>query len=117
MKRDLLSISDLSSKEVEILLKSAARLKKAPVSPQVLRGQTIALIFEKPSTRTLISFAAGIQSLGGFPLVLQSEALQWKRGETIADMARAMTRYVDATVIRARRHADVEEFARYMTVP
>ena len=64
-------------------------------------------MFEKPSTRTLVSFAAGIQALGGFPLVLQSDALQWKRGETIADMARVMTRYVHAVMIRARRHADV----------
>ena len=74
-------------------------------------------MFEKPSTRTLVSFAAGIQALGGFPLVLQSEALQWKRGETIPDMARVITRYVHAVMIRARRHADVQEFARHTTVP
>ena len=117
MKRDLLSITDLSPKEVEKLLYDAARLKKSPFKPNALRGKTVALIFEKPSTRTLVSFAAGIQALGGSPLVLQSEALQWKRGETIPDMARVMTRYVHAVMIRARQHKDVQEFARYTTVP
>jgi ornithine carbamoyltransferase len=117
MKRDLLSITDLSPKEVEKLLYDAARLKKSPLAPNVLRGKTVALLFEKPSTRTLISFAAGIQALGGFPLVLQSDALQWKRGETIPDMARVMTRYVHAVMIRARQHRDVQEFARNMTIP
>jgi ornithine carbamoyltransferase len=117
MKRDLVSITDFSPQEVEKLLQVAARLKKAPMSSNALKGQTIALIFEKPSTRTLVSFASGIHSLGGFPLVLHSEALQWKRGETISDMARAMTRYVHGIVIRARRHADVQEFARHATIP
>ncbi len=117
MKRDFISITDFSPKEVENLLKLAARIKKNPTASNVLRGKTVALIFEKPSTRTLVSFASGIQALGGFPLVLQSEALQWKRGESIADMARVMTRYVNGIVIRARKHADVQEFARYTTVP
>lgn len=116
-KRDFISISDFSPKEIEKLLQSAARLKKAPFKPNVLKGQTVALIFEKPSTRTLVSFAAGVQALGGFPLVLQSDALQWKRGESIADMGRAMTRYVQGFMIRARRHEDVQEFARYTRVP
>lgn len=117
MKRDLISITDFSPREVENLLKLAARLKSKPTASGILRGKTLALIFEKPSTRTLVSFAAGIQALGGFPLVLQSEALQWKRGESMADMSRVMTRYVQGIVIRARRHSDVQEFARYTTVP
>jgi ornithine carbamoyltransferase len=117
MKRDLLSITDLSPKEVEQVFYAAAKLKKSPFRPKALAGKTVALVFEKPSTRTLVSFAAGIQALGGCPLVLQSDALQWKRGETIADMARVMTRYVHAVMIRARRHTDVQEFARHTTVP
>jgi ornithine carbamoyltransferase len=116
-KRDLLSISDFSPKEVEQLLKEAARLKRSPFRLKALRGKTIALIFEKPSTRTLVSFAAGIQALGGFPLVLQSESLQWKRGETISDMARVMTRYVQAIMIRARHHDDLQEFSRRTQIP
>lgn len=117
MKRDLLSITDLSPKEIEQLLYDAARLKKSPFKPGALRGKTVALVFEKPSTRTLVSFASGIQALGGFPLVLQSDALQWKRGESIPDMARVMTRYVHALMIRARQHKDVQEFARHASVP
>jgi len=92
MKRDLISITDVSVKEVERLLQLAVRLKKKAAASHVLRGKTVALVFEKPSTRTLVSFAAGIHSLGGFPLVLQSDALQWKRGESIADLVRVMTR-------------------------
>jgi ornithine carbamoyltransferase len=117
MKRDLLSITDLSPKEIEGLLFDAARLKKSPLKPSALKGKTVALLFEKPSTRTLISFAAGIHALGGFPLVLPSDALQWKRGETIPDMARVMTRYVHAMMIRARQHKDVQEFSRHTTIP
>src|SRR5689334_19173657 len=103
MKRDFLSIADFTAAEAESLLTTAARLKKAPLSSSALKGKTIALIFEKPSTRTLVSFASGIHSLGGFPLVLQFEALQWKRGESVTDMAKVMTRYVHGAVMRARR--------------
>lgn len=117
MKRDFLSVTDLSAKDIEQLLFAAARLKKAPLQTSALRGKTVALVFEKPSTRTLISFASGIQALGGFPLVLHSDALQWKRGESIADMGRVMTRFVHGIMIRARHHADVQELARYATVP
>jgi ornithine carbamoyltransferase len=115
--KDLLSITDLTPREIEALLQSAAALKKRSKSPQVLAGKTIALIFEKPSTRTLVSFASGIQALGGFPLVLQSEVLQWKRGESVPDMSRTMSRYIHAMVIRARRHQDVEMFAQYSSIP
>ena len=116
-KRDLISITDLTPRDIEALLQSAVQLKKRARGPQVLAGKTIALIFEKPSTRTLVSFASGIHALGGFPLVLQSENLQWKRGESVPDMARAMSRYIHGMMIRARRHADVETFARYSSVP
>ena len=116
-KRDLISVADLTAKEVEALVLTASRLKKTPFSSSALKGKTVALIFEKPSTRTLVSFAAGIHALGGFPLVLQSESLQWKRGESIADMARVITRYVQGLMIRARRHEDVLEFAKHTTIP
>src|SRR5436305_13538188 len=116
-QKDLLSITDLTPREIEDLLQAATKLKRQTKNPQVLQGKTVGLVFEKPSTRTLVSFAAGIQALGGFPLVLQSDALQWKRGETIADMARVMTRYVHAVMIRARRHAHVQELAKHTHVP
>ena len=117
VKKDLISITDLSPREIDALLQSAAKLKKQARNPQVLHGKTVGMIFEKPSTRTMISFAAGIQALGGFPLVLQSESLQWKRGESVPDMARTMSRYLHALMIRARKHADVEMFARYSCIP
>jgi ornithine carbamoyltransferase len=116
-KNDLISITDLTPREIEALLLSASKLKKQTRNPQVLTGKTIALIFEKPSTRTLISFAAGVQALGGFPLVLQSEALQWKRGESVPDMARTMSRYIHAIVLRARKHEDVQAFAHHSSIP
>lgn len=116
--RHLLSINDLSAAEIEALLREADRIKKKPKSvAHALDGKTIALIFEKPSTRTMVSFASGIHGMGGFPLVLQHDALQWKRGEPICDMARVMTRYVHGVMIRARRHEDVQEFASHLTVP
>ena len=116
--KHFISILDFSAADIEGLLRVADRLKKKPTAEaKALEGKTIALIFEKPSTRTLVSFASGIQAMGGFPLVLQHDALQWKRGEPIADMARVMTRYVHGVMIRARRHTDVLEFARYLTVP
>jgi len=117
MEKNLISITDFSAREAESLLAGAAQFKKTPRSSDILKGRTVALIFEKPSTRTLVSFAAGIQSLSGFPLVLQSDALQWKRGESLPDMARVLNRYVHAVVLRTRHHADVQEFARYSTVP
>lgn len=117
MKRDLISITDFSASEITDLLRRAVALKKSRRAQTALRGKTVALVFEKPSTRTLVSFASGIQALGGFPLVLQSEALQWKRGEPLADMARVMSRYVDGIMIRARLHEDVQELARLSTVP
>jgi len=117
-QRNLLSISDFSAKEIEGLLRTAGQMKKKPsMAARALEGKTIALVFEKPSTRTLVSFAGGIQSMSGFPLVLQHDALQWKRGETIADMARVMTRYVHGVMIRACKHTDVAEFIQHMTVP
>lgn len=117
LKHNLLSITDVTSAQIDGLLALAARLKRENRPSRALEGKTVALVFEKPSTRTLISFASGIQALGGFPLVLQSEALQWKRGESLPDMARVMTRYVHAVVLRLRHHHDLEEFARFTTVP
>lgn len=82
-----------------------------------LAGCSIALIFEKPSTRTRVSFEAGVHELGGHPIVLTGEALQLSRGESIADTARVMSRYVAAVVIRSGSHPDVVELAAASEVP
>jgi ornithine carbamoyltransferase len=83
----------------------------------VIAGKSLGLIFEKPSTRTMVSFAVAINQLGGFPLILNPQNMQRGRGETIKDTARTLSRYLDAIVIRAFRHTDIEEFARWSSVP
>lgn len=82
-----------------------------------LKGKNIALIFEKPSTRTRVSFEAGIHQLGGNVITLSSNDLQLGRGETVADTARALSRYVDMVMIRCFEHKTLEEFAQFGTIP
>ena len=117
MKKDLISIFDLSIADMWGLLKTAAKLKKAKKPARMLAGKSLGLIFEKPSTRTTVSFAVAMNQLGGFPLILNPQNLQRRRGETIKDTARTLSRYLDSIVIRAFRHADIEEFARWSSVP
>jgi len=116
-KKDLLSIFDLSSAEMWALLKKAAILKNAKKHSAMLAGKSLGLIFEKPSTRTTVSFAVAMNQLGGFPLILNPQNLQRRRGESIKDTARTLSRYLDSIVIRAFRHADIEEFATWSSVP
>lgn len=117
MLKHLLSIYDLSPKEINDLLVLAAALKKAKKPSKVLEGKTLALIFEKPSTRTTVSFAVAMSQLGGFPLILQSQNLQRQRGETLHDTALTLSRYIDGVVIRAFKHTDVAELAKWSTKP
>jgi ornithine carbamoyltransferase len=118
-KRDLLSILDIAS-GLPSLLKHAVRLKaerrQGAVRP-TLRGRNVALIFEKPSTRTRVSFEVGVNDLGAHALYLSSKDLQLGRGETIGDTARVLSRYCDAIVYRAFHHADMVELARTASVP
>ena len=116
---DLLSIGDLGPHLVPLLLRARElkRVRRTPDSPAVLANRSIAMIFEKPSTRTRVSFEVGIRELGGSPVVLSSKDLQLGRGESIADTARVLSRYVDAVVYRAFRHADELELARWASVP
>jgi len=118
-KKDFLSVSDLAE-DLGPLLAHARRLKaerrRGPPKPS-LRGKNLAMIFEKPSTRTRSSFEVAMNDLGGHALYLSSRDLQLGRGETIADTARVLSRYVDAIVYRAFRHTDVVELARWATVP
>ncbi|HTS33064.1 MAG TPA: ornithine carbamoyltransferase [Thermoplasmata archaeon] len=117
--KDLLSISDIADRLPAILSRAAAlkRLRARGQSPTPLKGRTLALIFEKPSTRTRTSFEVGIHDLGGHALFLSPEDLQLGRGETIGDTARVLSRYVDGIVYRAFRHSDEVELARQATVP
>ena len=116
--RDFLSLHDFTPAEVALLLDLAAQLKGdqgADCHP--LRGKAVALVFQKPSTRTRISFEVAVGQLGGQPLYLNAADLQLGRGETVADTARVLSRYVAAVMIRTFAHAEAEELARHATVP
>jgi len=118
-KRDLISISDVAE-ELDPLLAHAARLKserQTGAARATLAGKNLAMIFEKPSTRTRASFEVAMGDLGGHALYLSANDLQLGRGETIADTARVLSRYVDAICYRAFRHENVVELARWAIVP
>jgi ornithine carbamoyltransferase len=116
--RNLTRVSDLTSETLSGLLELAESMKDHPAEYQdALRGRSIACIFEKPSTRTRVSFAAATARLGATPIALTPQDLQLGRGESIADTARSLSGYVDAIVIRAYAQSTVDELARWSTVP
>jgi ornithine carbamoyltransferase len=116
--RDFLSIDDLEPKELLQLLDLAEGIKAAPGDYRDrLEGRSVALIFEKPSTRTRVSFEVAVADLGGHPLALSSSELQLGRGETIEDTGRVMSRYVDAIVLRTFGQDRLEALSSGATVP
>ncbi|MDP9297403.1 MAG: ornithine carbamoyltransferase [Actinomycetota bacterium] len=118
MLRDYLSVDDLTPEELGGVLSLAATVKAEPDAfAGRLAGATIALIFEKPSTRTRVSFEVGVVQLGAHPLVLSSAELQLGRGETIEDTGRVLSRYVDAIVLRTFEQERLEVLAGAATVP
>jgi len=119
MKRDLIVMADLRPAEVLELVKEARRLKAERGRRQIrdLEGKTVAMIFEKPSTRTRVSFEVGIRELGGECVFLSSQEMQLSRGETVADTARTLSRYVPGIVARVSSHENLVELARHSTVP
>ncbi len=117
-KKDFLSIADLSAEELQDLIDSAAKAKKNPAKLATkLEGKQIALIFEKPSTRTRVSFEAAISTMGGHALVLRADELQLGRGETIEDTGRVLSRYLDAIVLRTFGQDRLEQLARASSIP
>jgi ornithine carbamoyltransferase len=118
MARNFLSIDDLSPSELAELLDLAEKVKAQPADyAGKLAGLSVAQIFEKPSTRTRVSFEVGIAELGAHPVVLSSSELQLGRGETIEDTGRVLSRYVDAVVLRTFGQERLEGLARTATVP
>lgn len=118
MERDFLSIDDVGPRELHHLLELAAKVKQSPGDHAArLAGMSVALIFEKPSTRTRVSFEVGVASLGGHPLALSSSELQLGRGETIEDTGRVLSRYCEAIVLRTFGQERLEALAAGATVP
>jgi ornithine carbamoyltransferase len=116
--KDLISIHDYSAEEVRQIFETAADMKKNPARyADSLRGRTLAMIFEKSSTRTRVSFEVGMFQLGGHALFLSSRDIQLGRGETIYDTARVLSRYVDGIMARTFAHKTVTDLAEYATVP
>ncbi len=115
--RDFLDLRDFDTATLRHMLDVAANYKKGGVSSRPLAGKTLALIFEKPSTRTRVSFEVGMRQLGGDVVVLSARDMQSGRGETPADTARVLSRYVDAIMLRTDNVAKLRELAEYATVP
>lgn len=118
--KHLLKLIDLSTEEITEILNLSDQLKyelKNNIPHPRLAGKTLGMIFQKSSTRTRVSFEVGMYQLGGHPLFLSANDLQIGRGEPTADTARVMSRYCDGIMIRTFEQAEVEEFAKYSTIP
>jgi ornithine carbamoyltransferase len=113
--RDLLSLADLSSQEIEYLLNLAAKMKIGSVSPQC--PKVLGLLFQKASTRTRVSFSVAMYQLGGQVIDLNPDATQVSRGEPLEDTARVLDRYLDALAIRTFRQEDLETIAHHARIP
>ena len=119
MKKDLLTLQDITRDDLEKIFELSAELKsqrgKKPFTP--LAGKSVGLIFAKSSTRTRVSFEVGVSELGGYPLYLDQGKMQVGRGETVADTANVLSRYLHGIVIRTFEHSEVEELARVAQCP
>ncbi|MCS7146275.1 MAG: ornithine carbamoyltransferase [Nitrososphaerota archaeon] len=115
--RHFLQILDASRDELLKIIKEAVRLRKTGYEGEPIKGKIVAMIFEKPSTRTRVSFTSAILKLGGEVIYLPASELQLARGEPLKDTARVLSRYVDALVARLNRHSSLEEIARHSSVP
>ncbi len=118
--RDFLSVADLSRDDFQRVLDRALLIKEEVRQGQwrtELAGKTVALLFQKPSLRTRVSFEQGIRQLGGHALYLSPAEVGLGERESVPDVARVLSRYVDGIVVRANRHSDIEMLARYSSVP
>lgn len=117
MARHFLTGVELSASELQRLVLRAGELKAAPLSSQALAGRSVALVFQKPSTRTRLSFEVGVRELGGHPLILRSEDLQLARGESLRDTALVLSRHVAAVGVRTGPHKTLQELAANASIP
>lgn len=120
MKKDILTLFDLSKEDFDRLFERAAELKKrfkSGITDRTLGGKTLGLIFDKPSTRTRISFEAAMAQLGGTPIFISAKDTQIARNEPVQDTARVLSRYLDGLAIRTYSQDLLDEFAEFATIP
>jgi len=120
LKKDILTLIDLTREDFEILFERASELKKRyknGITDKSLAGKTLGLIFEKPSTRTRISFEAAMVQLGGTPIFISAKDTQIARNEPVRDTARVLSRYLDGLAIRTYSQDLLEEFAKFTDIP
>jgi len=119
-KKDLLSIADLSAREINLILTLASKLRREQENGKarlLLRGKTLGMIFQKPSTRTRVSFEVGMYQLGGDAVYLSASDIQLSRGETIEDTAKTLSLYLNCIMARVYDHKDVQTLAAYASIP
>lgn len=117
MPQHFLTGAELSAGELDALLTRALELKADPLGSRALEGASVALVFQKPSTRTRLSFDVGVHELGGHPVVLRADELQLSRGEPVRDTALVLSRHVAAVGVRTGPHELLEELAEHATIP
>jgi ornithine carbamoyltransferase len=117
MPQHFLTGAELSAGELDALLTRALELKADPLGSRALEGASVALVFQKPSTRTRLSFDVGVHELGGHPVVLRTDELQLSRGEPVRDTALVLSRHVAAVGVRTGPHELLEELAEHATIP
>jgi ornithine carbamoyltransferase len=117
LKRDFLRVRDLKADEIEALWKRSAEYKEGRVDDLPLKGKSIGLLFEKPSTRTRLSFEVAIAQMGGYPVFISSRDTQMIRDEPLKDTARVLSRYLDGLVVRTFSQNTLEGLAQYGTIP
>ncbi len=119
-KKDVLSIGDLSAREINLILTFASKLKREQKNGKarlLLRGKTLGMLFQKPSTRTRVSFEVGMYQLGGDAVYLSASEIQLSRGETIEDTAKTLSLYLDCVTARVYDHKDVQTLADWASIP
>jgi ornithine carbamoyltransferase len=117
MPQHFLTGAELSAGELDALLSRALELKADPLGSRALAGRSVALVFQKPSTRTRLSFDVGVHELGGHPVVLRADELQLSRGEPVRDTALVLSRHVAAVGVRTGPHELLEQLAEHATIP
>lgn len=115
--KDLLTLGEIDRREFAHIISYATRIKKRSTNPKRLAGKTLAMIFEKPSTRTRISFETGMFQLGGHAINMRTDEMQLSRAETIPDTARTLSGYVDCIMARVYNHASLEDLAVHASIP